>query len=50
MKKAKAIWLLILLVVPVLLLSGCESVTKRADTQDTWNRIERRKQWQAGWL
>lgn len=43
MKKAKAIWLLILLVVPVLLLSGCESVTKRADTQDTWNRIERRK-------
>lgn len=43
MKKIKAIWLLMLLVVPMFLLGGCESVTTRANTQDTWSRIERRK-------
>lgn len=32
-----------LLVVPMFLLGGCESVTTRANTQDTWSRIERRK-------
>ena len=43
MKKVKTIWLLMLLVVPMFLLGGCESVTTRANTQDTWSRIERRK-------
>lgn len=43
MKRFKAIWLLLLLLIPTLLLSGCESVTTRANTQDTWSRIERRK-------
>ena len=42
MKKIKAIWLLLLLVVPMFLLGGCESVTTRANTQDTWSRIQRR--------
>lgn len=36
-------WLLLLvLVVPTLMLSGCQSVTHKAHTEDTWNRIERR--------
>lgn len=43
MKKWKALWLLLLLLVPTFLLGGCESVTTRANTQDTWSRIERRK-------
>lgn len=43
MKRFKAIWLLLLLLIPTFLLSGCESVTTRANTQDTWSRIERRK-------
>lgn len=43
MKKFKAIWLIMLLLIPSLLLSGCESVTTRANHQDTWSRIERRK-------
>lgn len=42
MKKIKAIWLLLLLVVPMFLLGGCENVTTRANTQDTWSRIQRR--------
>ena len=33
---------LVLLVIPAVLLSGCESVTQRAGTQDTWSRIEKR--------
>lgn len=41
-KKWQTWLLLIVLIVPTLLLSGCESVTKRAHTTDTWNRIERR--------
>lgn len=43
MKKSRAIWLLLLLLIPTFLLGGCESVTTRANTQDTWSRIERRK-------
>lgn len=43
MKKFKAIWLLLLLLIPTLCLTGCESVTTRANHQDTWSRIERRK-------
>lgn len=43
MKKIKIFWLLLLLIVPAMLLSGCESVTERANTQDTWGRIEKRK-------
>ena len=43
MKKFKAIWLLLLFLIPTLCLTGCESVTTRANHQDTWSRIERRK-------
>lgn len=43
MKKVKAIWLLLILLIPTFLLGGCESVTTRANTQDTWSQIERRK-------
>lgn len=43
MKRVKTIWLLMLLIVPLFLLGGCESVTTRANTQDTWSRIQRRK-------
>ena len=35
-------WLLLLLILPVMLLSGCENVTQRANTQDTWKQIQRR--------
>lgn len=43
MKRLKN-WLLILvLVLPVMALAGCENVTERANTQDTWQRIEKRK-------
>ncbi|HJF54518.1 MAG TPA: amino acid ABC transporter substrate-binding protein [Limosilactobacillus coleohominis] len=36
-------WALILcLLLPLMMLSGCENVTKRANHQDTWSRIERR--------
>ncbi|EEU30013.1 ABC transporter, substrate-binding protein, family 3 [Limosilactobacillus coleohominis 101-4-CHN] len=42
MKKRRG-WILILcLLLPLMMLSGCESVTKRANHQDTWSRIERR--------
>ena len=34
-------WLL-LLILPVMLLRGCQNVTQRADTQDTWKQIQRR--------
>ena len=39
----KKIWMIIL---PFLLLglTGCESVQKRANTQDTWSKIEKKKQ------
>ena len=42
MKRLKYLFVLVLLVIPAVLLSGCESVTQRADTQDTWSRIEKR--------
>lgn len=42
LKKWKTWLLLIVLLVPSLMLTGCESVTQKAHTQDTWNRIERR--------
>lgn len=43
MKKLKQ-WLLVLVLLgPIFALAGCENVTKRANTQDTWQRIERRK-------
>ena len=43
MRKIKY-WLVHLaLITPVFIHSGRERVTHRADTQDTWNRIERRK-------
>lgn len=35
-------YLLLILMVPLLLLSGCTNVTERANHQDTWQRIERR--------
>lgn len=34
---------MLVLLIPTFLLGGCESVTTRANTQDTWSRIERRK-------
>lgn len=43
MKKIyKALLLLALLIIPTMMLSGCESVNQRANTQDTWSRIQRR--------
>ncbi|MEY8442102.1 amino acid ABC transporter substrate-binding protein [Lactobacillaceae bacterium 24-114] len=37
-------WLaLFVLVLPIFFLSGCQSLTERANTQDTWKRIEKRK-------
>ncbi|KRM13476.1 amino acid ABC transporter substrate-binding protein [Paucilactobacillus suebicus] len=42
LKKWKTWLLLIVLLVPSLMLTGCESVTQKAHTQDTWSRIERR--------
>lgn len=41
-KKWQTWLLLIVILVPTVLLSGCESVTKRAHTTDTWSKIERR--------
>ena len=37
MRKIKYWLVLLALITPVIILSGCESVTQRADTQDTWN-------------
>ncbi|WP_367342372.1 amino acid ABC transporter substrate-binding protein [Limosilactobacillus sp.] len=46
MKKTRKILLrlclLFALVAPVMMLSGCQSVTYRANHQDTWSRIQRR--------
>ena len=42
-RKIKYWLVLLILIAPVFVLSGCENVTQRANTQDTWNRIERRK-------
>lgn len=43
MKRFKAFSLILLLIVPLFLLAGCENLTTRANTQDTWSRIQRRK-------
>ena len=43
MKRFKAISLILLLIVPLFLLAGCENLTSRANTQDTWSRIQQRK-------
>lgn len=37
-------WIFVLVSFFALFLTGCESVQKRANTQDTWNKIERKKQ------
>jgi polar amino acid transport system substrate-binding protein len=42
MKKAKILIVFCLMVVSTFLLSGCQSVTYRANHQDTWSRIQRR--------
>jgi polar amino acid transport system substrate-binding protein len=43
MKKFKIWFLLLVLIVPLFTLSGCTNVSKKADTQDTWARILKRK-------
>lgn len=42
MKRVKIWFLLIVLLVPMLVLSGCQSVTKKSNSADTWSRIQRR--------
>ncbi|MFZ2588560.1 amino acid ABC transporter substrate-binding protein [Paucilactobacillus nenjiangensis] len=42
MKRFKIWFLLLVLLVPTIFLSGCESVTKRANTEDTWTHIQKR--------
>ena len=42
MKRIKLL-ALSLLCLPLLLLAGCQSVVQRADSQDTWARIEKQK-------
>lgn len=42
MKQFKIWFLLLVLLVPTIFLSGCESVTKRANTEDTWTHIQKR--------
>lgn len=42
MKRLLQIGLLALLLVPVMLVAGCQTVTQRADTQDTWSQIKKR--------
>lgn len=42
MKKKWCRYLLLLLMIPLFLLSGCTNETQRANHQDTWQRIERR--------
>ncbi|CDF75771.1 Amino acid ABC transporter [Lactobacillus acidophilus DSM 20242] len=37
-------WIFVLLATLMLVLTGCESVQKRANTQNTWNKIEQKKQ------
>lgn len=43
MKKLKVWVLMLCLILPTFLLAGCQSVTYRANHQDTWARIKRRK-------
>ncbi|WP_295729864.1 amino acid ABC transporter substrate-binding protein [uncultured Limosilactobacillus sp.] len=42
MKKRQGWQLILCLLLSLIFLSGCESVTTRANQQDTWSRIERR--------
>lgn len=42
MKKKWCRYLLLLLMIPLFLLSGCTNETQRANHQDTWQRMERR--------
>ncbi len=42
MKRLIRIGLLVLLLIPVMLVAGCQTVTQRADTQDTWSQIKKR--------
>ncbi len=44
MKRFKIWFLLIVLLVPTLVLSGCQSqsVTKRSNSADTWSKIKKR--------
>lgn len=42
MKRWKSVWLLILVLMPALILGGCQGETQRANDQDTWARIQRR--------
>ena len=37
-------WIFVLLATLMLVLTGCESVQKRANTQNTWNKIAQKKQ------
>lgn len=37
-------WIFVLLATLMLVLTGCESVQERANTQDTWDKIARKKQ------
>ncbi len=42
MKRVKGWLLMLCIILPTLLLAGCQSVTYRAAHQDTWGRIQRR--------
>lgn len=42
MKQFKIWFLLLVLIVPTIFLSGCENVTQRANTEDTWTHIQKR--------
>ncbi|MFZ2353408.1 amino acid ABC transporter substrate-binding protein [Paucilactobacillus nenjiangensis] len=42
MKQFKIWFLLLVLLVPTIFLSGCENVTQRANTEDTWTHIQKR--------
>lgn len=42
MKRFKIWFLLLVLLVPTIFLSGCENVTQRANTEDTWTHIQKR--------
>ncbi|CUS26576.1 Glutamine ABC transporter substrate-binding protein [Paucilactobacillus oligofermentans DSM 15707 = LMG 22743] len=42
MKQFKIWFLLVVLLVPTIFLSGCENVTKKANTADTWSQIQKR--------
>ena len=43
MKRAVKVLALLALCLPIFLLAGCQSVVKRADSQDTWAQIKKKK-------